>query len=133
MNKTIDINIFQNISETGQIFTAFGYVLSVNRGILLLAPWERISGDLSRLVHACPVPYQEVLLSIETQTNKTLQLRNEIYSDFTHQMVNAIGGQWFYVALDCLRAILFEHESGLKVVLANELALKKEGLNNDAQ
>lgn len=130
MDTSIDISIFQSISGNGKAFTAFGYVLAADRGVLALMPWTSVSGNLSDLIHACPVPYQEVLLSIDAHAKKSVDFTASYWSHIVHGLTRISAGRWCRANLPDLHASLFEHDSGLKIVLADELIYRKS-LNNE--
>ena len=125
MSESVDIGLLRTISATGQIYAAFNYVIAVDCGVLALMPWTKVSGDMSHLIYTCPVPYPEVLLSIETSALKAVDFRAPYYKELVYRLPQLLAGQWYRTYLSCLQATLFEHESGLKMVLANELVYRK--------
>lgn len=78
----INVSHLTQFAGDGGLYRAFDHVLAARPGSVLLVPMYRASGDLSRLIDGCPVPWDEVdeVLRLEQGAVHEFDFSAEFYS-----------------------------------------------------
>lgn len=65
MTDPIHISKLAEFSTHGQVYRAFGHLIVINIGKLILVPMQLVGGRLDQVVDGCPVPWEEVFAVLE--------------------------------------------------------------------
>lgn len=63
------IDLLRTFSADGNIYRAFGHLVSSRMGTLLLVPFHLVIGRCDDVVDGCPVPWEEVFAVLEYPVN----------------------------------------------------------------
>jgi hypothetical protein len=110
----------------GQIYRAYAHALAVAKGMVLLVPIELVSGDLTDLVDAIPVSWEEIIAILETPDQSPRPLEEHI-RDILGRPLRAIAPtHWDVDHLDNGMAFRAEitrlsHPSGIRLAVLSSL------------
>lgn len=105
---------------------AFGHALSASHGMVVAAPLSVVDGKLTDMIDGCPIPWSEACALIETTPSVSVNPADPGFSARVHQLAALAGEGWRFSALPELRALVFGHDTGLRVALAMDLSFSKE-------
>ncbi|WP_158300742.1 hypothetical protein [Chromobacterium sp. ATCC 53434] len=111
-------------SADRRAFRSFGHAIVAERGLVAVAPLHALDGSLLGLVDGCPVPWGEACAVIDADVpGAEVELDNQDFTDVVARLATVAVSGWRMAALPALRAVLFAHDSGLRVAIAADLAL----------
>lgn len=110
----------------GQIYRAYAHALAVANGMVLLVPIELVNGDLTDLVDAIPVSWEEIIAILEAPGHSTRPLEEHI-RDVLGRPLRAIAPtHWDVDQLDSGMAFRgdvtrLSHPSGIRLAVLSSL------------
>lgn len=73
----VSISTIAGFSADGRVFRAFGHLLGVSAGALLLVPLGRTTGDLRQVTDGCPIPWEEAWAVLDAPAASCCQIPAE--------------------------------------------------------
>ncbi|MTD32444.1 hypothetical protein [Paludibacterium denitrificans] len=83
-----------------------------------MAPLHVLEGSLLGLVDGCPVPWNEACAVIDTPTDTAVSLDSIDFTDTVARLAAVAVEGWSMGVLPEFKAIVFGHDSGLKIAIA---------------
>jgi hypothetical protein len=77
----VSISSIAAFSADGHVYRAFGNLLAVKGGELLLVPMGRTTGDLRQVTDGCPVPWSEAWAALDSLPQDAIPITPEAMCD----------------------------------------------------
>ncbi|WP_024303354.1 hypothetical protein [Pseudogulbenkiania sp. MAI-1] len=111
-------------SSDRRVYRSFGHAIVAEPGLVAVAPLSALDGSLRGMVDGCPVPWHEAWAVIDTPTAAAVDLASHDFAPVVGRLADMAGAGWSLGVMHELQAVLFGHESGIKVAIAAELVFK---------
>ena len=114
---------------SGEAFWVYDHVLAARPGALLMVPVHLVEGGLNDLCALCPVPYEGALAVMDQERRLVFEdlVDVDMLSPARWTLVQAMAGDgcWFGAYLPEMKSMVFRHEHGLRLAVAEELVLSQ--------
>ncbi|MCW5625063.1 MAG: hypothetical protein KIT73_10135 [Burkholderiales bacterium] len=110
----------------GVVYRAFGCAIAAGCGSLLIVPKQCLASRLDELAHGCPVPFEEVLATLETPVTRAVDRYAECrpYAVVLARLSRLGLADWDVAPFRVPRAestgMLFAHHTGVRYALTAE-------------
>lgn len=120
----LTVNDLLPFSPERRAYRAFDHALAAAPGLVAAVPLVGVSGPLLELVDGCPVPWDEACAVIAAQPESAVLFDSPDFAPALARLAAFAADGWRMAPLPAYRAVVFGHESGLKVALAADLVFR---------